>query len=610
VELVVQAASKCLFTISEQYNIPSALPPSMSAKFRIGSSLAAACQDLGYKGEIGYQTFLYANEHELRKVMMFLIEKLPKESGETIDEPLGKGVLLNRRIAAELKKQLSFPWTPAYCKKRNMMNSSNNNWFLQGTSSFNPVNTCQLQYPIGMSNPKKISKEDKEAFGQMKYICNQPINSRDLYASLAEENSCLVAKEREWEKEWNQSGIMSRLTEQEYKNQKRERLLKKIKEKLRYNVENETLSNVASGTKLNDLLDAMPGKNNQKSGKGSRFTHAEKLQFAPDEEVVAARTQQKKEEEEEAQQETEEERQQKREKEIDDLRNQLNELTERFENTQITIKQLTAQKQQMDEQSVKMETSNKDAENAYRVKKKTFDLLPESEENLNKLMQLVENSSQKLVTLNEQWEKHRAPLIQKYRELKEQSKNRQSEVETRIEQIRVLREKMKSVTDDTRDKEEMLKQLVSEYESLSKDVNRSSYTKRILDIVASIKKQREQIAKILLDTKTLQKDINFLTGKLDRTFTVTDELIFKDAKKNEFSRKAYKLLANLHETFGNLVQTVEETGLIMRETRDLEEQVDNINEDEIHQNLSKISKDLKQIKEENSEMISKLKSRK
>ena len=36
----------------------------------------------------------------------------------------------------------------------------------------------------------------------------------------------------------------------------------------------------------------------------------------------------------------------------------------------------------------------------------------------------------------------------------------QSEVETRIEQIRVLREKMKSVTEDTRDKEEMLKQLV------------------------------------------------------------------------------------------------------------------------------------------------------
>lgn len=42
----------------------------------------------------------------------------------------------------------------------------------------------------------------------------------------------------------------------------------------------------------------------------------------------------------------------------------------------------------MDEQAVTIEAANKEAENVYRVKKKTFDLLPESEENLNKLMVL------------------------------------------------------------------------------------------------------------------------------------------------------------------------------------------------------------------------------
>ena len=41
------------------------------------------------------------------------------------------------------------------------------------------------------------------------------------------------------------------------------------------------------------------------------------------------------------------ERQLKREKEIEDLRNQLNELTQRFQNTQISIKQLSAQKEQV-----------------------------------------------------------------------------------------------------------------------------------------------------------------------------------------------------------------------------------------------------------------------
>lgn len=55
------------------------------------------------------------------------------------------------------------------------------------------------------------------------------------------------------------------------------------------------------------------------------------------------------------------------------------------------------------------------------------------------------------------------------------------------------------------------------------------------------------------------------------------------------------------------MQTVEDTGVIMREIRDLEVQLDNMNEDEIDENLRKISKDLEQIKKENSELISKYK---
>lgn len=35
------------------------------------------------------------------------------------------------------------------------------------------------------------------------------------------------------------------------------------------------------------------------------------------------------------------------------------------------------------------------------------------------------------------------------------------------------------------------------------------------------------LCQILSDTKALQKEINSLSGKLDRTFAVTDELVFK-----------------------------------------------------------------------------------
>lgn len=46
-------------------------------------------QDIGYKGEIGYQTFLYSNEPEIRSLLMFLVEKLPRESAEASDQPIG-----------------------------------------------------------------------------------------------------------------------------------------------------------------------------------------------------------------------------------------------------------------------------------------------------------------------------------------------------------------------------------------------------------------------------------------------------------------------------------------------------------------------------------------
>ena len=53
----------------------------MSARFRVGTSIAQACQKNGYKSEVGYQTFLYPSENEIRKVFMFLVEKLPKQDG-------------------------------------------------------------------------------------------------------------------------------------------------------------------------------------------------------------------------------------------------------------------------------------------------------------------------------------------------------------------------------------------------------------------------------------------------------------------------------------------------------------------------------------------------
>lgn len=58
-------------------------------------------------------------------------------------------------------------------------------------------------------------------------------------------------------------------------------------------------------------------------------------------------------------------------------------------------------------------------------------------------------------------------------------------------------------------------------------MQRNDYTSRILEIVGNIRKQKTDIDKVLIDTRELQKEINLITGQLDRQFTVTDDLLFK-----------------------------------------------------------------------------------
>lgn len=58
-------------------------------------------------------------------------------------------------------------------------------------------------------------------------------------------------------------------------------------------------------------------------------------------------------------------------------------------------------------------------------------------------------------------------------------------------------------------------------------LSRSAYTRRILEIIGNIRKQKEEIERVLADTRQVQKEINQLTGRLDRSFAVADELIFK-----------------------------------------------------------------------------------
>uniref|UniRef100_A0A671LHG7 Coiled-coil domain-containing protein 22 n=1 Tax=Sinocyclocheilus anshuiensis TaxID=1608454 RepID=A0A671LHG7_9TELE len=579
-ELIVEAVVKCLRVIDPALGngLSHSLPPGMSARFRLGMSLAQSCQDVGFKGEIGYQTFLYSNEPEIRSLFMFLVEKLPRERADASDQPAGKSALLQRAIAAQIKAQLSVPWLPLSCSL--------------------PI-LRKTQVPQHAFILKSRVQEYWRNY--LLPVTAQPSQHASVPASLLENHISELSATQEWESEWNSQGLLSRLTPEEYRSRKKARLQKRIEEQLRAAAQPrpDTHGATRSTSDLAELLQSFGGASTGGDvlTKGTRFTHTEKFTFTQMAAAASALP---------SSHQSEEDLKAQQEAELSALQQQLQQLSVQMEEVGGDIKQLTVSIQQVSDELQQKEVSNGEKENSIKVKRQTIDLLPDAENNLLKLQSLIEASSKRVVHLASQWEKHRVPLIDEHRRLKELCSNRESESSRKLSEIKDLHDKIRQSAEEAKKKESLYKQLLAEYETLSKDVSRSTYTMRILEIVGNIKKQKEEITKILSDTKDLQKEINGLTGKLDRTFAVTDELVFKDAKKDESVRKSYKYLAALHENCTQLIQTIEDTGTIMREIRDLEEQIETENGKKTVSNLEKILEDYKAIRQENSALAAKI----
>ncbi|CAL8261757.1 unnamed protein product [Gadus morhua 'NCC'] len=612
-ELIVEAVVRCVRVINPALGggLSPSLPPGMSARFRVGMGLAQACQDLGYKGEIGYQTFLYSNEPEIRALLMFLVEKLPRESAEASDQPAGKSVVLQRAIAAKIKAQLALPWLPHNCRLPLLCKT-------QSAGPSRSLRTQPLSLPYSNKSTGRASSKASREYQRdvLLPVTAQPPHRGALVASLLEQHTAELSAAQEWDSEWNSQGLLSRLTPEEYRSRKAARLQKRIQEQLSSapgtpspgsgGAGSGGAGSGGAGSDLAQLLLSFQGAGpGDLLPKGTHFTHTQKFTFTQDpgllvEQMAAVASSMP------LGGQSEGELRACQQAELGELEERLQQVALGSERLSDRMKQMNLGVAQVTHELKERERANQEKEDSLQVKRQTVELLPDAHNNLAKLQTLVEASAKRLVGLAAQWEKHRDPLIQEHRRLKELCTNQDVESSRQLSEIKDLHEKIRETAEKAKKKESVYKQLISELENLPKDVSRSAYTLRILEIVGNIKKQKEEITKILSDTKELQKEINNLTGKLDRTFAVTDELVFKDAKKDESVRKSYKYLAALHENCSQLIQTIEDTGTILREIRDLEEQIETESGNKTVANLERILADYKAVREENSALGSKV----
>jgi len=144
----------------------------------------------------------------------------------------------------------------------------------------------------------------------------------------------------------------------------------------------------------------------------------------------------------------------------------------------------------------------------------------------------IEKIRSKLTGLDTQWGEAKGRLIEQRDNLLETLNNRLAKINEKLNEINDMKAKGRGLMKDIKEKDEQLGRLQTEYEkhkaSISKnDHSRAFFTKQILEIVANTNKQKEEINKTIIETRGLQKELNRLTDKLERTFQVTDGQLFK-----------------------------------------------------------------------------------
>ncbi|EAT38744.1 AAEL009388-PA [Aedes aegypti] len=544
--MLVQVVSKCISLIDPGLELPRTLPPGMAQRFTATASLAEACRTIGYRRDIGYQTFLYSNVAEVRRVLMFLVEKLPKEAADKTSgsgQPVDSATQLENRILSSLQSQLQAPWMPEFCQVgRPEGLSTTSGGESPAQIAFRRFIPRKISVPFVTQGD--VAAEVKEFWSRRNLDC---LDEGSLVPSLIAANDGAIKT--------NAKGAIDEVDRQVKLPAINEKLLQYYsKGGTKHRLAEPSGAAASSGTTekvvLNNItVETKPGK-----------TPLESLQ----EEIDALQQ--------EIVQHSEEGVQ------LESSRKETDESIEEYRKTIVRLKE------------------------EKKIKERTHILLEDPEVNVKKLEAIIAAGGERMKKLQDQWDAHRIPLVDTLEAYRLKNSDKLSKSQQVLDQIESTRQKCEEVVIDLQTKGAMYARLQKEFEKLNKTVSRTAYTSRILEIIGNIRKQKNGIDQILQDTRSLQKEINNITGQLDRQFTVTDDLIFRNAKKDEHSKRAYKLLVTLHSDCEELIKLVQETGAIKREVRDLEDQIENEKGRNTAANLAQITHDLTEMQNESQRL--------
>ncbi|CAM6105502.1 unnamed protein product [Calypogeia fissa] len=188
----------------------------------------------------------------------------------------------------------------------------------------------------------------------------------------------------------------------------------------------------------------------------------------------------------------------------------------------------------------------------------------------------VQEGYDRLQALQTEWDAVRNRLEEKVADSDKNAEARNSEIQTKLRRMREMRQEVKDMTAKMWAREGEESQLSAELDKTAKGASRATYVRRITELIRNSKKQDADIARIIHDTRELQRESNMSQDKLRRLHALVDETVFRDAKRDPVCRQAYRLLSTVHGSFENIVAKVLEMDKIGREISELQAKLEDL----------------------------------
>jgi coiled-coil domain-containing protein 22 len=481
----------------------------MAQTFRICTELVGLIKQLGFRREINFDFFLYPNEIDSREVFSFLLEKTSQKGKEQeVEEEVKylERMSIEERMNQKLNELVKTTW--------NQRTNVNNHY-----QCLNPIKTTFI------------------SCGQFK---NQNLVSKqvtlDLSSSIFEDNEIKLYKQElsqkvNTEQKWNYLKDSLRVSNKTNLFKKENSIMKSGK------------GSGVGGTLHEDSL-------NEVSGAKSGFNLRKEFETTASASTTAGGGVG------ENQPMNQEEQEKKRMEEMENLNKSVEKLKKAIQNIEEKILKMNSNIQQIEDLLEKEKEKKIKVEKTLKVIATTQKLLENKDENTMKMKKITSSTGQHLIELAKEWENHRLPLIEKIRKLKRDEKNMKLNYNEKLESVKKNRKLLEETVSDIKSKEDLLNKLKQDLTQLPKNIERKNYVDRIMDISKNVDKQKLEINKILLDNHLILNESNELSKKLLETFQVVEDVIFKEAEKEEYAKTLYQNVVQMRDGFSSLIKLV------------------------------------------------------